>query len=216
MQLDDEGRGRQETTSPDWGGIYRGGSQVGLMRLLDCPGERVLYVGDHIYGDVVSSKMESTWRTALIVHELEDELEKSHQMGHDMERVAELRRRLAGLGHDMDRLYDVVTLYQHLAAGGTELPEAVGEAIHGLFNELRDQHRNLRRRVSRLSERISDRFNPYWGSFFKQGSSKTLFASQLEAFACLFTSRVSNFGFYGTHHYFRVIDDPMMHEHDGE
>ena len=63
---------------------------------------------------------------------------------------------------------------------------------------------------------VARRFNPYWGSFFKQGSSKTLFAQQLEAFACLYTSKVSNLGLYGTNHYFRVIDDPMMHEINGE
>lgn len=215
-RLDDAGDSGGETHTPDWGGVYGGGGQAGLMRLLDCPGERVLYVGDHIYGDVVSSKMESTWRTALIVHELEEELAKSSEMLQDLDRLGEHRQRLAGLGHEMDRLYDVVTLYQHLAAAGAGLPEAVDEAIHGLFNELRDQHRSLRRRMSRLSQKISDRYNPYWGSFFKQGSSKTLFASQLDSFACLYTSRVSNFGFYGTNHYFRVIDDPLMHERDGE
>ena len=93
---------------------------------------------------------------------------------------------------------------------------SVQGAIHGLFTDMKDHHRNLRLRVSRLSQRISDRYNPYWGSFFKQGSSKTLFASQLEAYSCLFTSRVSNFGFYGTNHYFRVIEDSMMHEGLGE
>ena len=34
---------------------------------------QVLYIGDHIYGDVLSSKL--GWRTMLVVPELEAELE---------------------------------------------------------------------------------------------------------------------------------------------
>ncbi len=215
-RLNGDGERLEETDVPDWGGVYSGGSLDGLMRLLDCPGEKVLYVGDHIYGDIVSSKLESTWRTALIVSELEDELQQSNDMAFELGRLSELRHRLADMGHQMDRLHDVVTLYRRLIHEGPERREGVQEAIHGLFSDMKDHHRNLRLRVSRLSQRISDRYNPYWGSFFKQGSSKTLFAAQLENYSCLFTSRVSNFGFYGTNHYFRVIEDSMMHEGQAE
>ena len=36
---------------------------------------QVLYIGDHIYGDVLSSKKKLGWRTMLVVPELEAELE---------------------------------------------------------------------------------------------------------------------------------------------
>ena len=36
---------------------------------------KVLYIGDHIYGDVLSSKKKLGWRTMLVVPELEAELE---------------------------------------------------------------------------------------------------------------------------------------------
>ena len=62
------------------------------------------------------------------------------------------------------------------------------------------------------SDDLAVRFNPHWGSFFKQGAIKTRFASQLETYSCLYTSRVSNFLFYGSQHYYRVVDDPMVHE----
>lgn len=38
-------------------------------------GSEVLYVGDHIYGDVLRSKKDLGWRTMLVVPELETELE---------------------------------------------------------------------------------------------------------------------------------------------
>lgn len=36
---------------------------------------QVLYVGDHIYGDILRSKKTLGWRTMLVVPELETELE---------------------------------------------------------------------------------------------------------------------------------------------
>ncbi len=37
-------------------------------------GAEVLYIGDHIYGDILRSKKELGWRTMLVVPELETEL----------------------------------------------------------------------------------------------------------------------------------------------
>ena len=37
----------------------------------------MLYIGDHIYGDIVKSKKDIGWRTMLVVPELELELEKA-------------------------------------------------------------------------------------------------------------------------------------------
>ena len=36
---------------------------------------QVLYVGDHIYGDVLRSKKALGWRTMLVIPELETELD---------------------------------------------------------------------------------------------------------------------------------------------
>ena len=74
VKLDPDGRDAGLVAAPNWDGVYRRGNLGGLMELLGLPGEQVLYVVDHIYGDAVTSKRESTWRIALIVRELEDEL----------------------------------------------------------------------------------------------------------------------------------------------
>jgi 5'-nucleotidase len=208
-EIDERGREKASCRAPAWGGVYAGGCLEGMMQLLECRGERVLYVGDHIYGDIVTSKRESTWRTLLIVRELEEDFRKRAELTYEMEQFADLQRRLADAGHRMDQLSDVVTLYRQAL-------ENALETVREFFDDTREHHLNLLRRATRLGDRIARRFNPYWGSFFKQGSSKTLFAQQLEAFACIYTSRVSNLGLYGTNHYFRVIDDPMMHETSNE
>jgi HAD superfamily 5'-nucleotidase-like hydrolase len=216
IEIDENGREKGSCTAPAWKGVYAGGCLEGMMQLLNCRGERVLYVGDHIYGDIVTSKRESTWRTLLIVRELEEDFRNRAELTYEMEQFTELQRRLADAGHRMDQLNDVVTLYRQALDNGADLPGQVLDTIREFFDDTREHHLNLLRRATRLGDRIARRFNPYWGSFFKQGSSKTLFAQQLEAFACIYTSRVSNLGLYGTNHYFRVIEDPMMHETDAE
>lgn len=200
--------------SPSWGGAYAGGNLEGLMGLLDVPGEQVLYVGDHIYGDIVRSKIESTWRTALIVQELEDEIRTRNRLAPELEDLRQAKIEVTRLGHEMDRLRDAMALADRLARQGEALEAETLSEIRRRFQARADQHRAVRRRLASLNDTVQAAFNPLWGSLFKQGSSKTLFASQLESFACLYTSRVGNFAGYGTNHYFRVFEDPMMHEAD--
>jgi 5'-nucleotidase len=56
------------------GHIYEGGSLHEFETRLGIFGRKVLYVGDHIYGDILRSKKDSTWRTALVLQELDHEL----------------------------------------------------------------------------------------------------------------------------------------------
>ena len=53
---------------------YSGGNCEVLSKLIGARGKDVLYVGDHIFGDVVKSKKIRGWRTFLIVPELNDEV----------------------------------------------------------------------------------------------------------------------------------------------
>lgn len=212
VELDPDGHQIGEDDVPRWGGIYQGGCLDGLMKLLDCRGEEVLYVGDHIYGDIVTSKRRSNWRTLLIVRELEEELRHHAELSHETKELVQLVTQLAAAGYQMDQLHDVVTLYRKAIETGADFPPETFEMIQGLHGQMKEKHHATLRRASRLGEDIANHFNPFWGSFFKQGGSKTLFAHQMESFACIYTSRASNLGLYGTNHYFRVIQDPMMHE----
>jgi HAD superfamily 5'-nucleotidase-like hydrolase len=208
VRLDETGKEQEEVQTPAWGGLYSGGSREGLMRLIDAPGEQVLYVGDHIYGDIVSSKLTSTWRTALIVRELEEELATRQELSTQQRHLEVLRAEVGELGQIMDDLRDSLTLHAELH------PDAnanLDQARHQLA-EQRIEHKALRMHAKRLQSRISKAINPYWGSVFKQGGNKSLFGSQVNDYACLYTSRVSNLAYYGSHHYYRVLSDPMMHE----
>ncbi len=208
--LQNEGR---ETTTPEWNGYYSGGCRSGLMGLLGGAGEEVLYVGDHIYGDILSSKQVSTWRTALVVRELEDELEAQQELLPKIRHVDVLRSELAESGRQMDDVSDLLALYRTVSNNGSSSEEDPSLLRAQRFLDLQKQeHRVMRQHKNRLQERISRALNPYWGSIFRQGSNKSLFGSQVDDFACIYSSRVSNFAFYGRNHYFRVLRDQMMHD----
>ncbi|CAN1835806.1 Cytosolic purine 5'-nucleotidase [Linum perenne] len=101
---------------------------------------KVLYVGDHIYGDILRSKKVLGWRTMLVVPELEREVE--------------------------------------------------------LLWQLRDTRK----------------FHKVWGQLMKTGYQNSRFAHQVERFACLYTSQVSNISLYSPDKYYRPSEDFMPHE----
>ncbi|VDP47980.1 unnamed protein product [Schistosoma margrebowiei] len=56
------------------GQIYSGGSCEVFSHLIGARGKDVLYVGDHVYGDILKSKKTVGWRTYLIIPELANEI----------------------------------------------------------------------------------------------------------------------------------------------
>uniref|UniRef100_A0A673X159 5'-nucleotidase, cytosolic II, like 1 n=1 Tax=Salmo trutta TaxID=8032 RepID=A0A673X159_SALTR len=57
------------------GTVYSGGSSDIVCDLLDVKGKDILYVGDHIFGDILKSKKRQGWKTFLVVPELARELQ---------------------------------------------------------------------------------------------------------------------------------------------
>lgn len=55
--------------------VYSGGSSDVVCDLLGVKGKDILYMGDHIFGDILKSKKRQGWRTFLVVPELARELQ---------------------------------------------------------------------------------------------------------------------------------------------
>lgn len=55
-------------------GIYQGGNARKFTNDLNLKGDDILYIGDHIYGDILRLKKDCNWRTALVVEELGNEI----------------------------------------------------------------------------------------------------------------------------------------------
>ena len=63
-----------------------------------------------------------------------------------------------------------------------------------------------------IERRIDQRFHPFWGSLLKEANEQSSFGSQVEEYACLYTSRVSNLLSYSPQQFFRSPRDEMAHE----
>ncbi|MCB0370689.1 MAG: HAD-IG family 5'-nucleotidase, partial [Bdellovibrionales bacterium] len=55
-------------------GIYQGGNAFKFTDDLKLEGDEILYIGDHIYGDILRLKKDCNWRTAMVLEELADEV----------------------------------------------------------------------------------------------------------------------------------------------
>uniref|UniRef100_A0A8C3T6D3 5'-nucleotidase domain containing 4 n=1 Tax=Chelydra serpentina TaxID=8475 RepID=A0A8C3T6D3_CHESE len=69
--------------------VYSGGSSDMVCDLLRVKGKDILYIGDHIFGDILKSKRRQGWRTFLVLPELAREL---HVWMEKREIFKELRR----------------------------------------------------------------------------------------------------------------------------
>ena len=203
------------------GRIYMAGNVVDFEANVGVGGERVLYIGDHIYGDMLRAKKSSVWRTAMIVQELEDELVQAERMGDKLRHLDRQERRRARLESEVGYQQMVLRSLQRLEEGaGDELPaeldgetlaEARREAKERL-EELRETQRKLGEELDHLEEEVDRAFNPWWGQIFKEGVENSRFGEQVEDYACVYTSRVSNFLAYSPLQYFRSPRDHMPHE----
>src|SRR3990167_3423965 len=60
-------------------GIYQGGNATEFTQALSLSGDEILYIGDHIYGDILRLKKACNWRTALVIEEIGHEIEAQHK-----------------------------------------------------------------------------------------------------------------------------------------
>jgi 5'-nucleotidase len=200
------------------GVIYEGGNLLDFEGALGVTGDRILYIGDHIYGDILRSKKESAWRTAMIIQEMEAEVvahEACHEE-HDKSATLEERR---------EELEDQLRYYQQrykeltrkidddpLRQNGASQHEAERSRVKRAVERIRGQLRSVDAEAGKLEREIARRFHPFWGSLLKEANETSSFGDQVEEYACLYTSRVSNLLSYSPLQYFRSPRDLMPHE----
>ena len=171
------------------GGVFVGGCAPDLENHLGLHGDEILYVGDHLYSDVSVSKALLRWRTALILRELESEIEAADafandetQLGDLMDRKSDLERALAGARLDQLR-------HRSGHADPTGDPTTSDDRISGFREALSD----IDAEIGPLAQASGRQRNELWGPLMRSGNDKSLFARQVERYADVYTSRVSNF-----------------------
>jgi 5'-nucleotidase len=223
---------RPATTPLERGAIYEGGNLQTFESAIGVTGDRILYVGDHIYGDILRSKKESAWRTAMIIQEMEAEVVAHEACRELLKKSAELEERREDLEDQLryyqQRYKDLTRKLEEGAANGAGAGTAAGTngAATGAgtgteadrsrakraVERIRGQLRQVDAEAGTTEREIATRFHPYWGSLLKEANETSSFGDQVEEYACIYTSRVSNLLAYSPLQYFRSPRDLLPHE----
>ena len=215
------GKGGAQAHGPlERGKVYQGGNHAQLQRSLGADPDRVLYVGDHIYGDVLRSKKTSAWRTAMIVQEMREELEVEERMGQLLKRLVRLEARRMEVDEATSQDQTVLRALQRVFEGGLDRygpseQQALAEAHSRARAALESDRKTLRQVLedhSSVTAEVDNAYNRFWGPLFKEGVEHSVFGGQVEDYACLYTSHVSNFLQYSPTRYYRAPRDRMPHE----
>lgn len=201
------------------GEIYMHGNIHDFERMVGAEGDRVLYVGDHIYGDVLRAKKDSAWRTVMIIQEMDQELQaldSTREQIARMDDLDELRdKALDELREHQFRLKAVQRQLDEAAGRGEPVPtgpKAMQVRHRRAIDRLRARLRAVEGEFLELEQRVDQAFHPFWGSLLKAGAEVSSFGDQVEEYACLYTTRVSNLKRYSPMHYYRSPRDSMPHE----
>src|SRR5258706_1922502 len=82
--------------------VYQGGNVVAFEQMTGIRGEQVLYIGDHIYGDILRLRKQHMWRTAMVLQELEREISVSERLEAQIRDLDLLDRRHRNLESEID------------------------------------------------------------------------------------------------------------------
>ncbi|NUM88990.1 MAG: 5'-nucleotidase, partial [Bdellovibrionales bacterium] len=180
-------------------GVYTGGSAVKFTDDLGVEGDDILYIGDHIYGDVVRLKKDCNWRTALVVEDLEHEIPK-------YEVVRPIQGEIDRLMAKKEPLEDLhVDLHSRKIECGAEPPT---EEVQRLLQEMAE----IDRQVAEKIRHYQAAFNPRWGEVMRAGNEESHFAHQVDRFACIYTARLGDLLKSSPRTYFRAARRPLAHE----
>lgn len=190
-------------------GLYYGGNAALVERALGLQGNDILYVGDHIFADVHASKRTVRWRTALVLREIEEDIAAIESFAIDEQRLVtmmrektELERRLAALRLELMRR----------RGGRPTVVEGPQAEIESDIERIKATLTSLDHGIAPLAERASSHPHPRWGAIMRAGIDKSHIARQIERYADIYTSRVSNFLGATPVAYFRSPKSSLPHD----
>ncbi|HUI71494.1 MAG TPA: HAD-IG family 5'-nucleotidase [Spirochaetia bacterium] len=210
-KVTDEGQGllRPSRGPLEPGSVYVGGDAQLVESSLSLSGADILYLGDHLFGDVHVSKEMLRWRTGLILREMESEiqaLEKAKEMDGElwelMVKKTQLDATLARLRLDRQRLQ------KHYGPK----PDTSPAALEASLRDIAEETQELDAKIAPLAKCLGEIGNVTWGPLMRAGNDKSLFARQVERYADVYTSRVSNFLAQTPFAYLRASRGSLPHE----
>jgi len=216
----------------DGGKAYAGGNANMVEKLFGVSGPRVLYVGDHIFTDVNMAKRGLSWRTCLILQELEAEvagLENGKERTHKLQRLFRQKDEQSSVMNFLKSKLDSAKLDSLAETGGGareggESDRAAEEAEPLQVEEIEVALARLRGSLAVIEEEINlllwdegAHVNRHWGFATRAGfADKSHLMRQIEKYADIYTSRVSNFLRYTPYKHFICGQQSLAHNRESE
>lgn len=187
------------TFGPITRGTYQGGNARKFTEDLALNGDEVLYIGDHIYGDILRLKKDCNWRTALVVEELGEEMESQRK-------VLPIEK----------KIHDAMQIKMNLEQKNIDLhTRNIDEQTHkydAQIAEIQKQISSLDLEISKMLQEEQIFFNPHWGRVFRSGAEESYFAYQVDRYACIYMEKFSDLLGYSPLTYFRANRRFLAHD----
>jgi 5'-nucleotidase len=166
------------------GCVYQGGSIALFDKYTGVRGNEVLYIGDHIYADIIKSKKTHAWRNMLIIPELQHELQvwKKNKKLYD---------------HLLNLQFMKDEVFKDLDSESKSPPDISV----------------LRKHIKQTISTLNSQYNQYFGSLFRNGSKQSHFSAQVQRYADLYTYDYLNLLNYPLFYQFSATYNTLPHEY---
>jgi 5'-nucleotidase len=194
--------------------VFYGGNARLVEKHLGLPGEEILYIGDHVYADVHVTKDVLRWRTALIVRELEEEIAEAERFAARQRDLQTLMVQKTELETQQSALRLALQRSEHKYAPPPTDQDSQPSALKTRLHTLRESLTDLDARVADLAREAGELGNRRWGPLMRAGNDKSRMARQLERYADIYTSRVSNLLYCTPYAYLRPRPGSLPHDRE--
>lgn len=179
-------------------GVYQGGSADAFTKDFSLPGDEILYIGDHIYGDILRLKKDCGWRTAMVIDELAHEVEqnrKSEPLNDEIEKHMQTK----------EPLEEQLTSMMTDKTEGKKFDEDKVDQLQAQISEIDAL-------ISGLIRQQQTMYNPHWGPLMRSGNEESYFAYQVDRYACVYMAKLGDLLELSPRTYFRAPRRPLAHE----
>eukprot|EP00554_Chaetoceros_debilis_P002665 CAMPEP_0194081096 /NCGR_PEP_ID=MMETSP0149-20130528/6985_1 /TAXON_ID=122233 /ORGANISM="Chaetoceros debilis, Strain MM31A-1" /LENGTH=623 /DNA_ID=CAMNT_0038762959 /DNA_START=91 /DNA_END=1962 /DNA_ORIENTATION=- len=178
------------------GKVFQGGNWKHLTAMLEVDaGEEILYVGDHLYSDVLRSKRTLGWRSAFIMPELPGEMKNFYEQIPVRNKINKLR-----------------SLRDELSVAGDAIRISGDADADEKLRLLEEDDDKIKMVLTDLAEKYHRSFHPIWGMMFQAGYQDSRLAYFVTNYACLYTAKATNLGSVSTNRAFRTAADVLPHD----
>lgn len=179
-------------------GVYQGGNARQFTNDLGLDGDDILYIGDHIYGDILRLKKDCNWRTAMVIEELAEETDNNKKAQPLIDEIENLMKTKEPMEEE---LTDLMT--QRIES--QKINEQRVELLQKNITEIDTQ-------ISSLIKKQQTLYNPQWGQLMRAGNEESYLAYQIERYACVYMPKLTDLLELSPRTYFRAPRRPLSHE----